>query len=497
MAQARMTAGGRGEDEAGGERPDARLTPEDRDAFIQVMTQLAQNREAGARWLRRLGFPQDHIPQPAEDAESWWWLAFDQLDLGRVQRPYSRLLRFVHTEFPYNEGVTRLYERYVAETEAPPDNTVVQRAVQEATCRVMVTVRSDAERAEAERQLRELGLEPQFSWASTYQTSFMVNNPSVPQVSALLDRTELGWTVAGPGQPDYVYSALTLQGPDGSRFIARDTPSVRTFRDVAEDVISEHYPGAVTGDTVNNAIVDRIGLGGDRRRANPDETLHDAGVQDGEQMRIGFEGRAGAVNPVLREDALQRVHKQIRDYVGEHPGMRLTANAETLPTVYDLEFEEDSFGPPGADGEPTLIRHHQIRIELGPDFPERHPDVFFLSPIFHPNVFPMYDTPETHHKQELRGLVCLGELDDTWYPGMDMGEVCQMLVEIAGYRNYDLFHVTHDGGEPALRQNFFDERAALWALRNQQLIMDRGGVPIVRSAALRPRAPRSVIDRVD
>ncbi|MFI5893095.1 effector-associated domain EAD1-containing protein [Actinoplanes sp. NPDC051513] len=499
MAQARMRTGGPGEEEPARERPDVRMTAEDRDAFIQVMTRLAANREAGARWLRRLSFPADHIPQPAEDAESWWWLAFDQLDLGRVQRPYSRLLRAVHEEFPYNPEITRLHDRYLAEADAPHDAAVVDQVAQEASCRVMVSVRSEAEREDAERQLRDLGLAPQFRWASTYTTSFATNSPDVVRVTSLLDRTDLGWTVAGPAQPDYVFSALSLQGPDGSRFIARDTPSQRTFRDVAEDVISEHYPGTVSGDTVNNAIVDRIGPGGERKRANPDETLHEAGVQDGEQMRIGFEGRAGAVNPIIREDALQRVHKQIVNYANAHPGMRLTANAETLPTVYDLEFEENSFGPPGADGEPTLIQRHRVRIQLGPDFPERHPDVFFLSPIFHPNVYPMYDNPDlgTRYNKDLRGLVCLGELDDSWYPGMDMGEVCQMVVEIAGYRNYDLIHVTGDRAAPELHANFFDKRAAVWAMENQELIKGRGGVPIVRSAAIRPRVSRSVIDRVD
>ena len=36
------------------------------------------------------------------------------------------------------------------------------------------------------------------------------------------------------------------------------------------------------------------------------------------------------------------------------------------------------------------------------------------------------------------GAVCLGVLQDSYSPGLDFGLVCQMLVDMAGYRNYEL-----------------------------------------------------------
>ncbi|WP_433362883.1 hypothetical protein ACQPZX_31125 [Actinoplanes sp. CA-142083] len=156
-------------------------------------------------------------------------------------------------------------------------------------CRVLVSVRSVAELEEAERQLRDLGLEPTFRTASTRTTTFEVNSPDVAHVTFVLEGSELEWTVAGPDQPDYVVSELSLQGPDGRRFIARDTPALRTLREVAEGMISEHYSGTASGGAIGNPVVDRIGLDGEPRRADLDQTLDEADVQDGEQIRLGFE----------------------------------------------------------------------------------------------------------------------------------------------------------------------------------------------------------------
>lgn len=491
------TPGEEPEDNRGRDRSETPPTPEDRDELLHIMARVARTPDSGSMYLSAIGFPDTALPTSAETPEVWWHLVFQQLDLGRVRNPYTGLIRAVRRALPENRALARMYQRYVVDPESVAQDEEDRRQAT-ATCRVMVNANDEDERLDVQRRLLGLGLEPRHHWSTTYQVSFFVNSADPSAVRRMLDRTDLSWTVAEPGQGDYVIPVLGLQGPDGSRFIARDTPAQRTFRDVAEDMIATHYPGHTAGDTVPNTIIDQVGPDGQRQRTNPNSTLEEGGVQDGDQLRIGFEGRAGAVNPITRDDALHRVRSQILDHVRSHPGTTVSANSSTLPTAYDLEFDQDSFGPPPpGEPDPVLVKHHKLRIELGPEFPQTPPVVFWLSPIFHPNVFPMYDSEAARDRPELRGLVCLGQLDDAWYPGMDMREVCQMLVEIAGYRNYDLFQVTDDGGVPQLKGNFFDGRAAAWALHHQQAINDRGGVPIVRRTDIKPRVTRSVIDRVD
>jgi len=196
---------------------------------------------------------------------------------------------------------------------------------------------------------------------------------------------------------------------------------------------------------------------------------------------------------------MHRVCNEITDFARTHPGMAVRANSATLPSDYELEFDQDSFGPPQpGELDPISIRHHVLRIELGPDFPEVAPQVFWLTPIFHPNVFPNYDSERARENPHLRGWVCLGELDDAWFPGMPFDDICQTLVDIAGYRNYDLYRVTAaPDAEPQLRPNFVDPAAAEWAAHHQEEIRDRGGVAIRRRQEIEPRMRRNVIYRVD
>ena len=89
--------------------------------------------------------------------------------------------------------------------------------------------------------------------------------------------------------------------------------------------------------------------------------------------------------------------------------------------------------------------------------------------------------------QGMEGLVCLGDLADSWYPALDFGDVLQTVVDIAGYRNYDLYQpATTEEGSPTLRANFFDYEAAVWAMGHQAEIEANGG------RLIRPRVPAEV-----
>ena len=107
---------------------------------------------------------------------------------------------------------------------------------------------------------------------------------------------------------------------------------------------------------------------------------------------------------------------------------------------------------PGGNRPPIEIDRHEVLLILGPDFPMEGPLAFWQHPIFHPNV------------ADDSGVVCLGVLRESYRPGLHFGEVCQMLIDMAAFRNY----VVHEG---------FNPEAAQWATSpdGQRRIVERGG----------------------
>ncbi|MEV0567783.1 hypothetical protein [Dactylosporangium sp. NPDC050588] len=360
---------------------------------------------------------------------------------------------------------------------------------------MIVRASGDDERARVTEILIRLGLAPVQRWATEHAVSFEVDVVEPAAVERVLDGSELGFTVVPPGAPDYLLRELYVQGPDGSRFRLVDAPAMQALGNVATEIVDQYSLG---GDVDPPTVIDVVGPGGDVIRASSGETLHEAGVRDGDSIRVGFEGRAGAVHPEIRIHALQQARRQVTEFAEATPGMRVHVRAGAEPPIeYDLEFERPSFGPPGRDtGEPTLISRHIVRLLLGSDFPEVPPTAFWLTPFFHPNVFPTYDCPETARTPGARGLVCLGAPADEWNPGTRLHEICQTIVDIAGYRNYDVAERIDAGGMP--RGNFFDEDAAAWAAVHGDEIARRGGRPPVAPTARRPFVRvTGAIERID
>jgi hypothetical protein len=308
----------------------------------------------------------------------------------------------------------------------------------------------------------------------------------------LRERPDLGWTLVQPGQPDYLLRHVFVEGPDGRLFRFNDVPASSTVGSVAAEMV-DYYTDELPGRD-GPTVVDAVGVDGAPRRANPDNTLHDEGVSEGSRLRVGFQRRAAAVNPLDRRDALFGVRNQLQEYVDAHPEVKIRPNSAALPTEYDIEFRQPSFGPPAVSGDqPSDVDAHELSIVLGPDFPITAPRVWWLTPIFHPNVFPSYDSETLRSRPNWAGLVCLGTLTESYQPSLDFGELCDTLRDIAGYRNYSVF-VLDDGsldretGLSPLRGDYYDPDAARWTVsaEGQARIAAIGGAPVLRLQSAKP-----------
>lgn len=246
-----------------------------------------------------------------------------------------------------------------------------------------------------------------------------------------------------------------IEEPSGDTYRAEALSST-LVRDVAADFFEERgWPTRDQAGRPQRAVVERVHPENAERttRLRPDQTLHDAGVQQEDTLRMLPESVAGAVDPHERLRALvvdQREVLALRDEDPEH--IQVEMNADHAPTRYELTFRYAGVKM-GDRGAVELIHEHRVEILLPANYPLEAPLVRWLTPIYHPNI-------------SRSGRVCLGVLEDRYLPRLGLAYIVRMLIDIARYRNYDLHGV-------------YDSEAAGWARsgEGQATIEKLDGVP--------------------
>jgi hypothetical protein len=506
--------------------------------FRTALANVFDDDRSAADILGRIGFPNGQRPRDwSGNSEQAWFQVFGLLEKGLIQFPQRNLLQAAFAIYQYNGTFRTLAIRYglvspdedepgageiagegepVAGPRAPGAQAPAasppagggrrQRGGQDSaeepeaaprTCHVIVRAGSEEDRAAAAQILAGLGLEPRDVWATAYATSFEVNTVDAGTVRGRLDDTDMSWVVVPAGANDYLIRELYVSGPDGRRFRLVDAPAQQTVADVAAGIMAQYGPSFAKS---RPTVVDRVRPDGQGERLAPEQTLHAAGVRDGAALRMGFEATAGAVNPLDHQDALRRMRNQILHFARSRPDMTVRGAPPTLPSHYEISFTQRSLGPPAEpDGPPTEVSHHVIKVQFRADFPETPPFVFWESPIFHPNIYPMYDSELARRRPLSKGLVCLGRIAQSYTPSISFAELCQTLIDMAAYRNYTVAEPTGvlavDGTE-IHSDDYYDPLAARWARDHQEEIRAMGGSPMLRrSTVAKPYA--NVIETVD
>jgi hypothetical protein len=473
-------------------RQDAVLDADDREELLRIIAHAFDSERHANRLLTSIGFPREEIPNwsASESPLDWWDLVFVEFERGRVEQGFRRLLGRAVQTYPAAPRLFELYQRYTA----TPQNPEPQPDRGAPTCHVYIRVQGDEDRAAARETLSALSLDPREVLSTDRVVLYAVSSTDTSFVRAAMSRTDLPWTVASPEMGHYLLHTLIVQGPDGTQFRLRDTPSAVTVGTVASEIVATRYSGQ-DPQAVRETVVNRVYESGEQERINPDDTLEQANIPDGAQMQIGFDNRAGGTPPSMAwENAIARAANQISGFARQER-IRLTTNRQHLPTRYDLHFTQPSFGPPPSPGEPpTRVDRHAVRLFLLDGFPNHPPDIFWQTPFFHPNVFPTYDCKRSRDFPQARGKVCLGELASGWYPAMDISEVCRVILDISTWRNYDVFGLTSADLAAGPHVNYFDPEAAHWALLHQQEIEDMGGSPLLPVLAQPTTVFRTSID---
>ena len=437
--------------------------------LLDEIADIFESGENARLLLERFGFPRGRIPENTPNANAFWLSICREIARGITPRNLDDLLEIIADMYPGNS----LFAPWNKNNRASSDEQQARRHEKEVSGSTSVTIGQVEDGRDLSQLAHQLAQEMELGPvvpAYSVNGELCINLESASQeqtrafARALIDRLRAqggNHTVEANNHRDYLLSRLLIEGPDQGRFEVCNIPASTRTGDLGSAVLEEYEENVWPKDREGKPrplTMDRIKDDGSRERLPPDKTLHENEVQDGETLHMAPESTAGAVNPIIQQEALARVRAQVLRFSTAHPGFTVSANARHAPTEYTFTFQAPGWAPPREPGgQPQPIDEHRVFLQLPPAFPMVAPACFWKSPIFHPNV------------ATKNGKVCLGILEEHYRPGMDMGELCQMLIDLARWRNYEV-------------REYYNLEARNWALTPEGniAIEQRGGDSQIR-----------------
>jgi hypothetical protein len=295
---------------------DIPLTSRELDDLLDVFARVYPTQQAADRVLNRIGFPRDMRPGFTSTPLEAWEAVFTDLGNGVLDRPNWRLLEAISRTYSRNPVVRPMAIRHgllaadplydtpdpgsaqASPSPFPPADAspVSGPAADGGTSHLIVRASTEVERDQAWTMLQRLDLAPREVWSTAHAVSYALDDVGGNDLSDIRRRLEgadpegeIGWTLVPPGQPDYLLHTLYVTGPDGRRFRFHEAPAQQSVRNVAAEVLD----GYGLAQAERPTVIDQVAPDGSTNRLTPDDTLHDAGVKEGDSLRVGLVARAG------------------------------------------------------------------------------------------------------------------------------------------------------------------------------------------------------------
>lgn len=466
-----------------------------------LMAELHFDEAAAKSVLIQIGMP-PHLIAPFTSPVAFWTQTVFQLGQGLgIANGIAALLTATAKSYPGNDTVQALDAKYSGKP--PPVTTPDSRITSEGPCPTLMLVGADLPDEFLETIREQLGSDAaDLLYVSKQQCAVQIPDPGDGAAQLQQQIQEVMQTYA-PGEKiqviyekykfrPYLFSNLTVFGPDTTPYLLQSVPATLTPGDIAAAVVAETRAMSDRRDGPISTVIDAETDAGPER-LDPEKTLHENKVKDKGKLRVGTKAVAGNISPELRMEAQLRMRAQIRRYAYSHsPDFQIAGyDNEDLPNKLTFELTGPGLAPPEDLDDflaaipanlsiedyrarpwellnPVRIGFHRFTIHLQAMFPVVAPYVVWETPVFHPNIWRV-------QQPGIRpGTVCLGPLMDGWRPDLDFGWLCQLLVDIGTYQNYDVVDAS----------TYPDPPAALWARTDagQRLIQSIGGPPMRVSA---------------
>lgn len=244
---------------------------------------------------------------------------------------------------------------------------------------------------------------------------------------------------------------LSVGALDG-RLYRVQAPSNLRISTLASQFIRRHVHGDPSDapSRRERAVVD-VERNGTTHRCKPDDTLTEAGLENGDRVTITTEAVAGTIDPRRREAYLNDVQIRLEELARKDNRIEVKPNLPLASDRYELILSCGGWGPPESTAQkPYRTAEQKILLDYPAEAPDKAPFVFWKSPSFHPNIHPK------------NGFVCLGALQESFTPLFGPVELVRMLIDLSEYRNYEL-------------KGVLNRDAAIWAQLNPDLLVEQGG----------------------
>ncbi|RSM42721.1 hypothetical protein DMA12_21110 [Amycolatopsis balhimycina DSM 5908] len=440
--------------------------------------------EQGARsFLTEMGYPVDRL-QPFGSARQFWAEVVSELELGILADGIPTIVVAAAEWYPGHAVLQELAAKQAAVDEArdaPAGRSAEPPVEEDGDCFAILAINTTqhAEFLDVVRSVADPDAE--LLYATRQISAVRIQDPgaSAGQVAARIEeelaarQISADVSYANYAFRPYLLASLVVYGPDGAPYELRGVPASTPVRDIPFAVLNHYDDEAVRNrrGQFMETTVDLVDEDGTPHRLDPNRSLHENGVTDGASMRVGARATAGSgVGQTM--EWFDRARAQIDLFAQRHEEFTVTKTDDPdLPTLFEIEIRSPGFAPPPEAGaEPVLIDRHRLRIMLTREFPRRAPAVQWRSEVFHPNIVPAWrgDVP--------KGAVCLGPLMDAYRPDLDFAVLCQLLVDMAGYRNYEARTL----GRWEETEGYVNIPAATWARseHGQERILAIGGIPL-------------------
>jgi len=432
----------------------------------RLMAELYFDEVAARSILIQIGFPQVMLP-PFESGWQFWREAARHLELGVVADGIPSLIAATARMYPGNKEVQALHAKWSGEEagETAPEESYP----------VLALIGADLPGQFLQAVREALGSrQADLLYVSKEQCAVQIPDPGDSAARLQQQLQELMQTYAPgaklqviyekPSFRPYLYSGLTVFGPDTTPYLLQSVPATLTPRDIAAAIVQETQAMNDGRGGRISTVIDAETDGGPER-LDPDKSLHENNVKDKGKLRVrtkavagGYSGRARLA---IRVEGQRRVVAQIREYSRRNPSFEIAyLDDSELRSRIVVEFTARGFAPPEnleellAAGrmfgdeyealpvealEPVPIRHHRLTIELPPAFPSGPPVVVWNTPVFHPNIWPGALKASAYRT----GTVLLPQLAEAYHPALSFTDLCQTLVDLASYRLYDATMFSH------------------------------------------------------
>jgi ubiquitin-protein ligase len=399
---------------------------------LDIIASTYTDENNAALLLDKIGFPENLRP-PFSEPVFYWRTVCMHISKGRTQGGFEDLLIRSLDIYPFNQPIRNFLNTKHIDVPAEKGrgtniNIYEPEGAQLSDDQLTALLRTAVNQAGISAQI-------EISFRIRNHISIFINSVT-PQVvhfqQQLQNILPMGYEASILSQdslPDYLIRQFYVEGPDQRRLLYTNIPASTSIQDIGNSV-SQYYGQAWpenTSGNPRNATIDVMRPNGISERINnPLATLHESGIQENTVTQVSTETTAAHINPQIREQALVRVRNEVEAFCKKNSTITMEKNYPTLPTLYILTFTANGWAMPRHSSElPSPQTRHQVSIFLGANFPLRAPEVHWQEPvIFHPNVHPK------------TGRVCLGDLEDCYQPGLNMEHLCQTIIDVADYINY-------------------------------------------------------------